>query len=369
MDAIPFLSLEPQHALISTQVKDVLTNGFDKNRYILGDSLKSFEEDYARFSQVSYCLGVGNGYDALYMALKACSVGQGDEVLVPANTYIATWLSASRTGATIIPVEPDPSTLNMNVRDLENKITSRTKVILPVHLYGNPCDMTKVGELAKQHRLVIIEDNAQAHGASWGGRKTGSFGIINATSFYPTKNLGALGDGGAITTNDESMAEFVGRYRNYGFASKDYCEEQGINSRLDELQAAVLRIKLQYLSVWNEERRKIASRYVEILKGVADLMLPMEQAGGYHVYHLFVIRSSRRDKLKDYLKASGVDTMIHYPIPPHLQKAYISFGFKKGDFPITEELADTSLSLPLWPGLKEDQIHFICDHIQKLFKQ
>ncbi|MBA4054966.1 MAG: aminotransferase [Marivirga sp.] len=369
MKTIPFLSLEPQHALTGTEIKEVLTNGFEKNWYILGDSLKRFEEEYARFSGVQYCLGVGNGHDALYMALRACSIGPGDEVLVPANTYIATWLSVSRTGATIVPVEPDALTFTLDVNELEKKITTKSKLILPVHLYGHPCNMTSVEDLAKRYQLLIIEDNAQAHGASWNGKVTGSFGDINATSFYPTKNLGALGDGGAITTNSESFAGFVRRHRNYGFTDKDHCEQQGINSRLDDLQAAVLSVKLKYLSRWNEQRRKIALQYGDLLKGVGDLELPTEQVEARHVYHLFVIRSTYRDKLKEYLKSSGVETMIHYPIPPHLQQAYTSLGFKKGDFPVTEQLASTSLSLPLWPGLKDDQIHFICDRIQNFFNR
>lgn len=369
MSSIPFLSLGAQHAFISTQLKDVLTKGFEKNWYILGNSLKNFEEEYARFSGVSYCLGVGNGYDALTLALRACSVGPGDEVLIPANTYIATWLAVSRTGAKIIPVEPDPATFTLDLNDLERKINKKSKLILPVHLYGYPCDMTRLVEIARRHQLLIIEDNAQGHGASWDGRMTGSFGDINATSFYPTKNLGALGDGGAITTKSEQLAEFVRRDRNYGFSSKDHCEQQGINSRLDELQAAVLSVKLKYLSQWNNERRRIALQYSELLKGVGDLTLPTEQKGAHHVYHLFVIRSVYRDQLKEFLKDCRVETMIHYPIPPHMQKAYSSLGFKKGDFPITEEMANTSLSLPLYPGLTESQTQFICDKIQTFFKK
>jgi dTDP-4-amino-4,6-dideoxygalactose transaminase len=364
---IPFLSLYPQHALIGTNVKAVLTNSFEKNWYILGSSLINFEEEYARYSEVSYCLGVGNGYDALYIALKACGIGLGDEVIVPANTYIATWLAVSKTGATIIPVEPDPLTFTLDTHALEKIITSRTKLVIPVHLYGHPCDMTTVEQIAKAHELLIVEDNAQAHGATWAGRKTGSFGHVNATSFYPTKNLGALGDGGAITTSSETIAEFVRRYRNHGFTVKDYCEEQGVNSRLDELQAAVLRIKLKYLSGWNEERRIIAARYLELLTGVGDLKLPVAHKEAYHVYHLFVVRTSQRDKLKDYLNAAGVETMIHYPVAPHLQKAYTSLGFIKGDFPITEELANTTLSLPIWPGLKDEQIQYVCDCIMKFY--
>jgi len=367
LEPIPFLSLEAQHTLVHSDVTKALKDGFEKNWYILGEALSKFEEEYARFSHVAHCFGVGNGYDALSIALKACKVGPGDEVIVPAHTYIATWLAISRSGATIVPVEPDDLTYNVDVREVEKCITPKTKVILPVHLYGQSCDMTTLVELSKRHGLLLIEDNAQAHGATWKGKKTGSFGDANATSFYPTKNLGALGDGGAVTTNNEKVAGFVRRYRNYGFESKNFCEEQGVNSRLDELQAAVLSIKLKHLEEWNKRRRAIASIYLERLKGAGDLQLPVTSPEASHVYHLFVVRTLERDRLKDYLKSFKVETMVHYPIPPHLQNAYASLGFKKGDFPITETIASTCLSLPLWPGMTDDQVHLICDLIIKFY--
>lgn len=333
----------------------------------MGDGVRKFEEEYARFSNVRYCLGVGNGYDALSIALKACQIGPGDEVIVPAHTYIATWLAISRSGATIVPVEPNELTFNIDVREVEKFITTRTKAILPVHLYGQSCDMTTLEDLSKRHRLLIVEDNAQAHGATWKGNMTGSFGDVNATSFYPTKNLGALGDGGAITTNNETAAEFVRRYRNYGFESKNLCEDLGVNSRLDELQALVLSIKLKHIEAWNEQRRAIASIYLERLKGAGDLQLPVSLPEANHVYHLFVVRTLERERLKDYLKSFQVETMVHYPVPPHLQKAYASLGYKKGDFPITEAIALSSLSLPLWPGMTDDQVNFICDLIIRFY--
>lgn len=362
------MSLAPQHTLIHSAVTKALQSGFEKNWYILGDSLRKFEEEYARFDQVSFCLGVGNGYDALSIALRACNTGPGDEVIVPTNTYVATWLAISKTGAKIVPVEPNDMTFNIDVVEIEKLITSRTKIVLPVHLYGQSCDMTRLEGIAKRHHLFIIEDNAQAHGATWKGKMTGSFGHVNATSFYPTKNLGALGDGGAITTNDVATARFVERYRNYGFESKNSCTEQGVNSRLDELQALVLSIKLKHLSYWNEQRRAIASTYLERLNGVGDLQLPISRPEAFHVYHLFVIRTQRRDKLKEYLASFQVDTMIHYPVPPHLQKAYASLGYKKGDFPITEAIAETCLSLPLWPGMTIDQIDYVCDLVIKFYR-
>ena len=367
MEPIPFLSLAPQHTLIHKDVMEALKKGFEKNWFILGEALGKFEEEYATFSNVGYCLGVGSGYDALSIALRACAVGSGDEVIVPAHTYIATWLAVSKTGAKIVPVEPSRSTFTIDVNKVGNYITPKTKAILPVHLYGQSCDMSVLEDIAKRHQLLIIEDNAQAHGASWNGKMTGSFGHINATSFYPTKNLGCLGDGGAITTDHEELVRFVKQYRNYGFESKNFCEVQGVNSRLDELQASVLSIKLKHLMQWNEQRREIASKFLKLLKGVGDLQLPFSPTEAYHVYHLFVIRSAHRDKLREHLASFHVETMVHYPLPPHLQKAYASLGYKKGAFPITEEIANSALSLPLWPGMKDEQVQYICDLIIKFY--
>lgn len=365
LDPVPFLSLDPQHTLVHNAVTKALLDGFEKNWYILGDALRNFETEYARFNQVGFCRGTGNGFDALSIALRAADVYPGDDVIVPANTYIATWHAISRIGAKIVPVEPDERTFNIDAREVEKLISPKTKVVLPVHLYGQPCDMTKLGEISRQYQVAIIEDNAQAHGAMWREKMTGSFGLVNATSFYPTKNLGALGDGGAITTNDEGIAGFVERYRNYGFESKDYCAEQGVNSRLDELQARVLSIKLKHVLAWNEQRRAIASIYQERLKGIDGLLLPVSLPGAHHVYHQFVIRTAKRDKLRDYLAASQVGTMIHYPVPPHMQKAYAHLGYKKGDFPITESIAETCLSLPVWPGISDSQLHHVCDLITR----
>lgn len=345
-----------------------LTKGFERNSYILGDELKKFETEFARFSDVEYCFGVGNGYDALSIALHACDVGPGDEVIVAAHTYVATWLAISSCGASIVPVEPHLETLLIDPSRIEDRVTPKTKVILPVHLYGFPCDMSSIGDIARRHSLKIVEDNAQAHGATWNNKPTGSFGIVNATSFYPTKNLGAIGDGGAVTTGNSSIAEFVRQFRNYGLERKNYCEMQGINSRLDEIQAAVLNIKLGHLNEWNQQRRDLATLYKDRLKDIADIQIPVVPKEASPVYHLFVIRTSQRDKLKDYLQLHGVETMIHYPVPPHLQKAYASLGLKR-QFPITEQIADTILSLPLWPGLRADQVDFICDRISAFFSR
>jgi dTDP-4-amino-4,6-dideoxygalactose transaminase len=369
LEPVPFLSLAPQHVIVHNAISEALKKGFEKNWYILGEEVKKFETEYAQFTKVRHCIGVGNGYDALSISLRACNVGAGDEVIVPAHTYVATWLAVSNCGAAIVPVEPDPATMLIDVGRIEENITQKTKVILPVHLYGHPCEMTKIQEIAARHSLAIIEDNAQAHGAKWNEKMTGSFGAINGTSFYPTKNLGALGDGGAVTTDSDSIADFVRQYRNYGFERKNYCEVAGINSRLDELQASVLGIKLKYLDQWNHERRDLAHQYIKRLRGVGDIQLPVAHNEALPVYHLFVIRSAKRDKLKAYLDAGQIETMIHYPLPPHLQKPYTSLNLKARNLQITEEIANTSLSLPLWPGMHVSQMEYVCDRIAAFFSR
>jgi dTDP-4-amino-4,6-dideoxygalactose transaminase len=340
---------------------------YDKNWFILGKELEKFEAAYAKSTNTSFCIGVGNGHDALFIALNACAIGPNDEVIVPAHTFIATWLAVSKTGAKIIPVEPDANTYNVDPTKLEQHLTKKTKAIIPVHLYGQSCDMTAILKVAKQNEIVVIEDNAQAHGATWCGEPTGGLGDINATSFYPVKNLGAIGDGGAITTNDDERAAYASQYRNYGFKEKNVGEQQGINSRLDEIQAVVLSIKLKHLKSWNDERRRLAALYLERLKNVGDLLLPLSHHDAQHVYHLFVIRTEKRDALQGYLRTHHIETMIHYPIPPHLQKSYNDLGFRKGDYPITESIAKTCLSLPLWPGMTNDEVEYVCDQIKKFF--
>jgi dTDP-4-amino-4,6-dideoxygalactose transaminase len=364
---IPFLSLSHQHSLIRSEVLAALTNVYDRNWFILGKELEDFETAYARSTNTAFCIGVGNGHDALFIALKACGIGPADEVIVPAHTFIATWLAVSKTGAKIIPVEPLPDTFNIDPKKLEQQLTKKTKAIIPVHLYGQSCDMTTISKIAKAGEIVVIEDNAQAHGAGWCGRPTGGLGDINATSFYPVKNLGAIGDGGALTTNNTTLATYSRQYRNYGFKEKNVGEEQGINSRLDEIQAAVLSVKLKYLKSWNDERKQLAASYLQRLNDVGDLLLPYTHPDADHVFHLFVIRTSRRDALREYLRAQHVETMIHYPIPPHLQQSYKDLGYKKGNYPITESIAKTCLSLPLWPGMVEEDIEYISDRIKKFF--
>jgi dTDP-4-amino-4,6-dideoxygalactose transaminase len=366
---IPFLSLDSQNELVQEEIYSAFRRVYQNKWYILGNEVKAFEKDYASFNKVSHCIGTGNGLDALHIALKSLGIGPGDEVIVPSNTFIASWLAVSYSGAKIVPVEPEITTHNLDIKKIEAAITSKTKAIMPVHLYGQACEMNSIMRIANAYGLFVIEDNAQAHGSSYNQQLTGSFGNINATSFYPTKNLGALGDAGALTTNDPELAEKAIILRNYGSEKKYHNEVAGFNSRLDELQAAFLSVKLKYLHKWTAERKTVAAFYHAHLAGINDLILPQTAPGCDHVYHLYVIRTKKRDHLQDYLDNNGIGTAIHYPIPPHLQKAYQQLGFKKGDFPIAEELAETCLSLPLNPGMKEDELCYIAGKIKTFYAE
>jgi dTDP-4-amino-4,6-dideoxygalactose transaminase len=368
MSAIPFLNFEPMHKLIRSEIMQSFQDVYDANWFVMGKKLEAFEKEYAAFNDTKFSIGVSNGLDALHLALKALNVTKGDEVIVPSNTYIATALAASYVGATPVFVEPDQNTYNINPANIEAAITSKTKVIMPVHLYGQACDMDAIMAIAKKHNLFVVEDNAQAHGATFNGKITGSFGNANGTSFYPGKNLGALGDAGAVTTNDETIAKKIAMLRNYGSEKKYHNEEIGFNMRLDEVQAGFLSVKLKHLNEWTKQRKEIAKQYNEALKNVSDLVLPAVHANATHVYHLYVIKTKNRDGLQKHLSENGIGTLIHYPIPPHLQKAYQSLGFKKGSFPIAEELADNCLSLPIWPGMTLDQVNTVAENIKKAFK-
>lgn len=367
--SIPFLDFTPMHRAIQTEMQKAFQEVYDSNWFIQGGKLEEFESQYARFNQTKYCVGTSNGLDALHLALKALNIGKGDEVLVPSNTYIATVLAVSYVGATPVFIEPDLNTYNINPSAIEAAISSRTRAIIPVHLYGQACEMTKINELAQKHELFIVEDNAQAQGASYNNRLTGSWGQVNGTSFYPGKNLGALGDAGAITTNDSDIARSVRILGNYGSSKKYHNEVQGFNKRLDEIQAAFLSVKLRHLPTWIEQRQQIARWYLEALNGVGDLILPFTAQGSTHTFHLFVIRSRHRNELQEHLSKHQIGTLIHYPIPPHLQKAYVELGHSKGDFTIAEELAETSLSLPIWPGLTRDCVAIISDTISDFFSK
>jgi dTDP-4-amino-4,6-dideoxygalactose transaminase len=364
---IPYLNLHPQQEAIKPALLRAAEAVIDSGWYILGKNLETFEEQYALFTGVKYCKGVANGLDALTLALRALNIGPGDEVIVPSNTYIASWLAVSNTGATPIPVEPRISTYNINPDLIEAKINSKTKAIMPVHLYGQCCEMEGILNIARKFNVAVVEDNAQAQGAKFKEVNTGSFGIVNATSFYPAKNMGALGDAGAVTSNNENLIKIISVLRNYGSEKKYHNEVQGMNSRLDEMQAAFLSVKLPHLASWNNERIVKAKHYHEQLKGVGDLILPAVARYATHVYHIFMVRTARRDALQEYLNKNGIGTLIHYPVPPHLQKAYSEFNYSKGSFPIAEIIAKTSLSLPLYPGLKNEEIDYVCDTIKKFF--
>ena len=364
---IPFLSFAPMHSSIKTEMMNAFEKVYDSYWYVNGESVNNFEKEYAAFNHVENTVGVSNGLDALFLALKVLGVGAGDEVIVPSNTYIATALAATYIGATPIFVEPDIDTYNIDPSKIEAAITPKTKAIMPVHLYGQCCEMEAIMQIAKKHNLVVIEDNAQSQGASYNGKLTGSWGNANGTSFYPGKNLGAIGDAGAVTTNDTNIATQLKSLRNYGSAKKYYNEVIGHNMRLDELQAALLSVKLKHLNEWTLQRQEIANWYNEALQGITDIILPKVHINATHVYHLYIIRTTKRDELQQYLTQQGIGTMIHYPVPPHLQEAYSFLGHKKGDFPIAEELANTMLSLPLYPGMTQEQVQQVANAIKQFF--
>jgi dTDP-4-amino-4,6-dideoxygalactose transaminase len=360
---IKFLDFQPMHNQIRVEIKNAFQRVYDSHWYIQGQELTQFEVEYAHFNKTQFAVGVSNGLDALVLALRALNIGQGDEVIVPSNTYIATALAVSHVGATPIFVEPRIETYNINPELIPQAITKKTKAIMPVHLYGQACEMDAIMAIAKTYNLFVVEDNAQAHLSAFKEKLTGTFGEINGTSFYPGKNLGALGDAGAITTDDEELANRIKTLRNYGSSVKYYNEEIGYNNRLDELQAAFLRVKLNYLQDWTNQRKEIAQWYNEFLQNRNDLVLPYVHENANHVFHLYVVRTSNREKLQQQLTENGIQTMIHYPVPPHLQKAYKHLGYKEGDFPIAEEIAKSCLSLPVWPGMESTQVEYIASKI------
>jgi dTDP-4-amino-4,6-dideoxygalactose transaminase len=366
---IPFINLQHTHACLQQEMKSTFDKVYNSNWYVLGQELEKFESQYALLHQTNYAIGVSNGLDALQLCLKALNIKPGDEVIVPSNTYIATALAVTLVGATPIFVEPNPYTYNIDPEQIKKAITKQTKAIIPVHLYGQACEMNAIMNIATNHQIPIIEDNAQAHLSSYNQKITGSWGIVNATSFYPTKNLGALGDGGAITTSNSEFKKQIEQLRNYGSSQKYHNEVIGHNMRLDELQASFLNIKLQYLSHWTLERKNIAEQYLYHLKHCSEIVLPQTALHADHVYHLFVIRTQQRNELQNYLKENGIETLVHYPIPPHLQKCYGHLGYQKGDFPIAEELVNTSLSLPLWPGISQEQVEQVCKTITSFYQQ
>ena len=365
---VPFLDLGAAYSELKAEIETAVLASLRSGWYIGGQEIEAFEQEFAAYTGTRHCAGVANGLDALHLALRAMGIGAGDEVIVPTNTYIATWLAVSQCGAIPIPVEPLESTCNIDPDRIEAAITPCTKAIIPVHLYGQPADLDPILDLARKHGLRVLEDAAQAHGARYKGKRIGGHGDAVAWSFYPGKNLGALGDAGAVTTNDPVIAERIRVLRNYGSRVKYVNDVQGYNSRLDPVQAAALRVKLKVLDVWNARREKIASRYSAEL-GKAGLILPIVPAWAQPVWHLYVVQSSHRDELKKSLDEAGIGTLIHYPIPPHLQQAYADTGYIKGRYPIAERLANQVLSLPIGPQLDSASVERVISALITIAKR
>ena len=361
--AIPFLELGSVYRESQAGIDAALARVAASGWYLMGKELAAFEAHYARFCGVRHCVGVANGLDALHLALRALGVGEGDEVIVPSNTYIATWLAVSQCGAKVVPVEPVQATYNLDPAGVAAAITERTKVILPVHLYGQPADMDPINSLAEQHGLRVLDDCAQAHAATYKGRPVGSLADLSAWSFYPGKNLGAFGDAGAVTSDDAAVAEQVRVLGNYGSRVKYHNEVKGYNSRLDELQAAVLAAKLTGLRSATERRRSIAARYLESMQGL-PLTLPQVPPFAEPAWHLFVVRHADRDALQKRLAERGIGTLIHYPVAPHLQPAYAEMGWKPGRFPIAEAIHAEVLSLPMWPAMNEAAVEQVIEAVR-----
>ena len=362
---IPFASFVPMHEEIRQGLDSAFKKVVDKSYFIQGEECEKFEEEYAAYCGTKYCVGVATGLDAIYLILKALDIKARDEVIVPSNTYIATALAVSFTGATPVFVEPVIDTYNIDVTRIEEKITEKTKAIIAVHLQGRAADMDAINAIAKKHGLYVLEDAAQAHGARYKGHRVGALSDAAAWSFYPGKNLGALGDGGCITTNNKQIADKVRALGNYGSDYKYHHIYQGTNSRLDEMQAAFLRVKLPHLDKWNEARRRIAEAYLSCINNPL-IKLPLATSEDYeHIYHVFVIRCDRRDELEKYLKDNGIGTVKHYPVPMHLQKAYENLHIQEGELPIAEEISKTVLSIPMYYGMTDEEVEYVINKINK----
>lgn len=359
---VPFLNLKPLHEKMKDKLEQKFLSVLNSSQFLFGEQVKEFEKEFSEFCSVKYCVTCGSGLDALSLILRAYGIGRGDQVIIPSNTFIATALAVTYAGAEPIFVEPNINTYNINTELIEEAITDKTKAIIAVHLYGQPADMDEIRFLGRKYNIKIIEDSAQAHGAVYKGKTTGSLGDAAGFSFYPGKNLGALGDGGAVTTNDEELAEKVRAIANYGSLKKYYHIYKGINSRLDEFQAGFLRVKLETLNYVNDQRNKIAEKYITGINN-SSIIKPFVPNELKTVWHQFVIRSNKRDKLKKYLIDNGIETLIHYPIPIHLQKAYKELDFKEGDFPVAEKLASEVISLPIWIGMSDDEINYVIEII------
>jgi dTDP-4-amino-4,6-dideoxygalactose transaminase len=366
MNPVPFLDLKASYHELSTELDTAVLRASRSGWYVGGPEVETLEADFARYTQSQYCVGVANGLDALTLALRALNIGVGDEVIVPSHTFIATWLAVSAVGATLVPVEPLVGSYNLDAASAEAYITPRTKAIIPVHLYGVPADIDAICVLAKKHGLFVVEDAAQAHGAKVRDKRIGSHGDVVAWSFYPGKNLGALGDGGAITTNNETLAQQIRKLGNYGSSVKYYNDVRGANSRLDPIQAAVLSVKLKYLDTWNQRRQSIAKMYNNAFAAL-PIDLPQIPSWAEPVWHLYVIATTERDALQSHLTNLGIQTLIHYPMPPHLQQAYQDLGFNKKSYPMAERYAKQVLSLPLGPQLSINDVEKTIDAIASFF--
>lgn len=364
---IPFFDIHAGHSELVEDLNLAFHRVLKGGHLIMGPELDAFEKEFSAYCGVKHCIGVGNGLDALALTLRARGIKAGDEVLVPSQTFIATWLGVSMVGATPVPVEIDPLTYNLDPKLVRAKITCRTKAIIPVHLYGLPAAMTEIMEIARDAELFVLEDAAQGHGAMHYGKRTGALGHAATFSFYPTKNLGGMGDGGAVVTSDDELAENLRMLRNYGSKKKYVHEVAGVNSRLDELQAAILRVKLAKLDEWNNKRQKIAQRYSSLLAGIEDLQLPFVPEKTTHVFHLYVIRTKRREELIRHLDSFGISTLVHYPVPPHAQGAYSDLAYSGEHLPLGIAAANETLSLPIWPQMTFDQVDAVADHVRGFF--
>jgi len=365
---VPFLDLKVQYRQIESELLPILTNAMENAAFIGGPQVSGFEEEFSQFCDSKYCVGLNSGTDALRFALMAADVGSEDEVITVPNTFIATTEAISQTGARPVFVDVDPGTCNMDPSKIEPAITDRTKAIIPVHLYGQPADMDSILDIANRHGLVVIEDACQAHGALNKGRKAGSIGLAGCFSFYPGKNLGAFGEGGAVVTQDEKIAKKIQMIRDHGQSKKYYHDMEGYNGRLDAIQAGVLRLKLKRLPSWNASRQKNAVYYNEKLADIPEIQLPVEAVFAKSVYHLYVIHTDRRDELQKFLSEKGIATGLHYPLPLHLQRAYVHMGLKEGAFPVAENSARRLLSLPMFAELTTDQIDYVTEQIRSFFK-
>lgn len=365
---INFVDIQKQYKTHKKEFDFAIQQVLDRSDFILGKDVELFEKEFADYCNSKYCIGVASGTDALFLILKALAIGPGDEVITVANTFIATALTISMVGAKPVLVDMDSHTYNIDVNAIEKAITKRTKAIMPVHLYGQPADMSKINAIAKKYKLVVVEDACQAHGALYKGKKAGSLGKVAAFSFYPGKNLGAYGDGGAITTSDKVLAEKIRMLRNYGSLKKYYHIMKGYNSRLDTIQAAVLRVKLRHLDTWNKRRREIAARYSKGMNSLG-LVIPTSLKSAESVFHIYLIQAEKRDELIQYLGENGITALIHYPVPIHLQQAYVDLGYKLGDFPKTEEYVKKIVSLPMYPEMSNIEVDYVIEKVKDFCKK